>query len=173
MHIHLSKILTVWLGVFVVSGCGAGDGPDVPEAAGDLYGGNQGTGDLESGDTSDSEDLSPTDSLGDTRLASLPPDLSSKVEECEDKGRFFNIGKTLCTEQKPTDYPCRIDQDFRQRLDISTLGPLEDYLKAKGNNQQLYACTENEESITLHFFNYKKGRITYKELTIARAPPPR
>lgn len=111
---------------------------------------------------------SPYDATVAHRLEALPSSLRDKVLACETAGTFFNLGDQACTEFKLVAYACVINEEFRTRLDPSTLSPLDDYLMTKAHAHRLYACTEEGANITLHFYNLTDGVVNYKKLNIAR-----
>ncbi|MES2746510.1 MAG: hypothetical protein V4655_13845 [Bdellovibrionota bacterium] len=165
MKTHFKVFLpTVWIALSL-SACGPdSSAPNIPEP---LNAAGIGADDLESS-VADAN-MSPTDSLSQTRLAALPAHVLLKVETCEKEGRFYSLGESSCTRSKPADFPCRIDDEFKKRIDAETIETLDDYIVKKARNLQLYACTENDDTITLHFYRYGNDVITYRTLQIPKS----
>ncbi|RYZ66997.1 MAG: hypothetical protein EOP09_11760 [Proteobacteria bacterium] len=161
MKTHFKVLLPmVWIALSL-SACGPDmSAPNVPEPL-------NATGDLESSATD--PNMSPTDSYSQTRLSALPSSVLEKVQNCEKEGRFYSLGEGNCTRNKPADFPCRIDDDFKKRIDAGTIESLDEYIEKKARNLQLYACTENDDTITLHFYRYGNEVITYRTLQIPKS----
>ncbi|RZA17683.1 MAG: hypothetical protein EOP10_22265 [Proteobacteria bacterium] len=162
MKTHFKIFLPlVWIALGL-SACGPdSSAPGIPEPISET------SGDLQSSVAD--PNMSPTDSLSQTRLAALPANVLEKVQICEKEGRFYSLGERNCTKSKPADFPCRIDEDFKKRIDEGTIEILDEYIEKKARNLQLYACTENDDTITLHFYRYGNDVITYRTLQIPKS----
>ncbi|MES2746511.1 MAG: hypothetical protein V4655_13850 [Bdellovibrionota bacterium] len=102
------------------------------------------------------------------RLTALPAQVRDQVKLCEDGGHFYNLGDQACTALAPADVICSINDEFKAKLDPTTVAPLDEYLASKASNHRLYACTEDAVNYTLHFYLFESNTVNYKKLNIAK-----
>ncbi|RZA17684.1 MAG: hypothetical protein EOP10_22270 [Proteobacteria bacterium] len=104
------------------------------------------------------------------RLSALPAQVRDQVKLCEDGGHFYNLGDQACTALVPATVVCSINDEFKAKLDPTTVAPLDEYLATKAVKHRLYGCTEDAVNFTLHFYLFEAGTVNYKKLNIAKKP---
>lgn len=147
-------VLASWLGL---SACGEeASGPAVPEPLNPVPSADAGH---------DTIDYS---SSTDPRLTTLPLSLKNKVLACEAGKHFYDLGSQTCTALPPASFRCIVDEALKAIIDPSTIKPLEDYLTTKALGQILYSCTDDDKSVSLHFYKFEDGVVQYRKLNIAK-----
>lgn len=173
MKTLFSHTLIGFSAALLVTACGPkGSGPSIPSSLPLSEATPPGTDDSTNNGTSDANPVldtsSPLDATVAHRLLALPTSVQDKVKACEAAGTFYDLGDQLCTTLAPAAFPCIINDEFKTRLDPTTIAPLDEYLATKAVGHRLYGCTEEGANITLHFYKYENDVVNYKKLNIAK-----
>jgi hypothetical protein len=124
------------------------------------------------GPPSDDPAAAPSGNLLDAtvafRLNDLPTALRTQVKQCEDEGHVFDLGSQTCLIQAPAKIACVINDDFKTKLDSTTIEPLDQYIITKIPEHRLYACTEDDTVYSLHFFRMQTDGVNYRRLNITK-----